>query len=84
MPRQYGVMISNTSLSAFSAAELRPVRPPLPPAERPPVDPVARVDQVRSQTEAPRAQQLLAPGGSPPAPNPDRPMPRGSLLDLSV
>lgn len=83
-------MISNASLSAFSAADLRPaesrgVRPPPPPSERAPVDATTRVDRVRSQAETPAAQKLLAPdatGG--PSPTPGRPAPRGSLLDLSV
>ncbi len=76
-------MISNTSLSAFSAAELRPVRTP-PPSERPPVDATAQVERVRSQSESRPTQQLLSPGAAPPTPIPGRPMPRGSLLDLSV
>jgi len=83
-------MISNASLSAFSAADLRPaesrgVRPPPPPSERAPVDATTRVDRVRSQAETPAAQKLLAPdAGNAPVPTPGRPMPRGSLLDLSV
>jgi hypothetical protein len=83
-------MISNTSLSAFSAADMRPadtrgVRPPPPPSERAPVDATTRVDRVRSQAESPAAQKLLAPdAGNGPAPSPGRNMPRGSLLDLSV
>jgi len=76
-------MISNTSLSAFSAADLRPVRTP-PPSERPPVDATAQVDRVRSQTETRPPQQLLGPAAAPTPPTPGRPMPRGSLLDLSV
>ena len=83
-------MISNASLSAFSAADtrladMRGVRPPPPPSERAPVDATTRVDRVRSQAETPAAQKLLAPdAGNAPAPTPGRNMPRGSLLDLSV
>lgn len=83
-------MISNASLSAFSAADLRSaetrgVRPPPPPSERAPVDATTRVDRVRSQAETPAAQKLLAPDATnSPSAAPNRPMPRGSLLDLSV
>jgi hypothetical protein len=49
------------------------------------VDATTRVDRVRSQAETPAAQKLLAPDASNgPAPGQGRPMPRGSLLDLSV
>jgi hypothetical protein len=76
-------MISNLSLSAFSAADVRPVRTPPPPAERAPVDAIAQAERVRAQAETPAAQKLPAPGATT-APTPGRPMPRGSLLDLSV
>lgn len=74
-------MISNLSLSAFSAADLRTIRTP-PPSERPPVDATAQAERVRAQAETPAAQKLLAPGTTPATPA--RPMPRGSVLDLSV
>lgn len=81
-------MISNLSLSAFSASDLRSIRTPPPSerpvGERPPVDPTAQAERVRSQAETPAAQKLLSPGGGSQAPAPGRPMPRGSLLDLSV
>jgi hypothetical protein len=79
-------MISNTSLSAFSAADLRPTRtPPVegvrPPEPRTPVQPVA---EVRAKNETRPAQELLAPGREPPTTPSGRPLPRGSLLNLSV
>ena len=84
-------MIANTSLSAFSAADLRPTRstpggtPPVdaprPPEPRAPVQPVA---EVRAKNETRPAQELLAPGREPPTTPSGRPLPRGSLLNLSV
>jgi hypothetical protein len=76
-------MISNLSLSAFSATDLRPATP-RPPAQRPPVEPAPQVDRVRAQAEARPAQGPLSLGTTPPAPPSGRPAPRGSLLDLSV
>ena len=85
-------MISNLSLSAFSATDLRPSPSRLPPdrgaairpaSERPPVEPAPSVNRVRAQSDTRPAPEALALGASPPAPS-GKPAPRGSLLDLSV
>lgn len=76
-------MISNLSLSAFSATDLRPATPRAP-TQRPPVEPAPPVERVRAQVEARPAQGPLSLGSAPPASPSGRPAPRGSLLDLSV
>ena len=85
-------MISNLSLSAFSATDLRPATPrapdrvdgPRPPSQRPPVDAAPQIDRVRGQSETRPPQEALSLGRIPPAGSPGKPAPRGSLLDLSV
>ncbi len=85
-------MISNLSLSAFSATGLRPTPPrppdrvegPTPPSRRPPVEAAPQIDRVRGQSETRPAQEALSLGARPPASAPGKPSPRGSLLDLSV
>ena len=81
-------MISNLSLSAFSATNLRPTEPRTPTAPPPrdaaAVRPSPDVDRVRAQAETRPAEGLQALGRGAPQPAPGKPVPRGSLLDLSV
>ena len=64
---QAGRMISNLSLSAFSAADLRPAASRAPdrvdgpgaPSQRPPVEPAPPIDRVRAQSEARSTLDLL-------------------------
>ena len=85
-------MISNLSLSAFSAAELRPAPSRLPPdrgattraaSERPPVEAAPSINRVRAQSDTRPTAEALSLGAAPPASS-GKPAPRGSLLDLSV
>jgi hypothetical protein len=63
-----------------AASALRPVERPSVP--RPPVEPAPAVEQVRAQAPTPQAAAPRTPDGPPPQPS--RPLPRGSMLDLSV
>ena len=110
-------MISNLSLSACSATDLRPASARTPvgrgeetkaasaelaaaraaaaaqgaetrastraASERPPVEATPGVNRVRAQSDTRPAPGALSLGTLPP-PNPGKPAPRGSLLDLSV
>jgi len=65
-----------------AASALRPVERPAVP--RPPVTPPPAVEQVRAQEAAPQTAAPRPVEGALPAQPPARPMPRGSMLDLSV
>lgn len=73
-------MISNTSLSAFSVANGIGAARPQGAGKAP------GVQQARAQAESASPQALqLRPGQQPPqGAQPGQPLPRGSLLDLSV
>jgi hypothetical protein len=78
-------MISNISLSAFSATTLRPTEPRTPSASQvAPVQAAPPVDRVRAQADTRPPEGISALERTPPQPAPGRPIPRGSLLDLSV
>jgi hypothetical protein len=72
-------MISNGSLSAFSASVAQ--------SGMTAIQGAAPVQRIRSQSSAPQTNGLSGPAAGRPMPPPTQPgqvLPRGSLLDLSV